>query len=179
MLLPSLLGSPNTLYQNVADLRRKGHGHTGMSEAQSDNWDFRPNYPAPWPIQGISYLKQDGQSYAPTPQAWTNEGPRQLSEPLASSHRARLQRGLAPHAPPGPGNDPPVMTNARQSPRPRTSSPKRSRSVTIHGDNTYDNFRKQKGPYNSWDGGADDMPSELPPKYVANLAEAKKMHRQI
>ena len=160
---------------------------SGCPRPQDRSWRIRANYPAPWPINGVSHLTQDGQSYAPTPQTWAvgpfklshiegyffNDGPRQLEEPLASSHRARLQTGQAPHAPPEPGNGPPVMTNVRQGPRQRTSSPKRSRNVTIEtsvnrGDNTYDNFRRQKGAYNSWDEGADDMPSELPPKYVAN-----------
>ena len=152
---------------------------SGMPRPQDRNWRIRANYPAPWPIQGISYLRQDGQSYAPAPQKSTNEGPRQLAEPLASSHRARLQPGQAPHAPPGPGNDPPVMTNARQGPRPRTSSPKRSRSVTLQDDNTYDNFRKQKAHITRGMMGQMTCPRNYHLNMSRTRRRLRKMHRQI
>ena len=180
----------------------------GCPRPQDELWILRQNYPAPWPLIGVSHLTKDGETYAPKPQQWAvgpfklshidgyaiHDGPQQLTEPLASSRRARRQAGQRPQTPQGPGTDAPVFTNTRQGPKPRAASVNRSRSVTVQGGHTYDNHRQRAGadnttksdrPYSSgWGAGtwdeeeAEDMPQELPPKYIspARRKPPKKLH---
>ena len=108
---------------------------------------IRQNYPAPWPVHGISHLRADGITYDAKPQEenWGDNAPPQLQEPLAYSKRARLSAGTRPQAPAGPDQKGPYpWSNIRQAPRRNRSPPRPAKSASHRGSgSTYDDIRKK------------------------------------
>ena len=149
----------------------------GVPRTFEADFNFRGNYPAPWPREGVSFLNQDGRTYSITQQQWETSmdnlagaimgGPPQLNTPLYKSVRAR-----GPSAPQnatmwGPGGV--VHTNTRQGHRPRSPSPDRNRRSASAKTPSQNTYHAQVQAQSATLAG-----SQAPQRYISYQAEATR-----
>ena len=82
-----------------------------------ERWKLREGYPAPWPLERISHMMQDGASYSAEPQEWATgpfrlydqsgeymiyEGPSQISGPFCQPSCSSPNRSATTATPTDP-----------------------------------------------------------------------------